>query len=128
MIADQIDLRNECDILCRYLLKEKPTELMYELYLKANHQLKLAPSNREKMIWRKCMSNQSFLYQMDAALPASSYIRKKVHTCLAIAESIPEYSNYFLHSDHGGGFFTIVLTGTKALLIRQLGKIKLMFM
>lgn len=95
-----IDSRFEIDVLARYLLESKATELDFFLYERLMH-LKICDFDKalDVRLWNWCLEHPTVFESVDLALGVfmpNSKIRKRLLFSLSLLEMSPEHSDKFL--------------------------------
>ena len=101
---------NECDTLVRYLVRLPATRNARAAYDRAAQIASVNFTGKQKLLWEACLRNNRLLPFVDAYLAFSQPghpIRKKIFIMLAVLETQPEYSRFFLPST--ASFFKPVL-------------------
>ena len=93
------DLELEARIFGKYLIGKEISKTVIHLYKKSHVESKFEFFGNDSRILEFILKHPSFVGIVDGGLAIQkkdSVIRKKIYYMLAILETIPEYSQYFL--------------------------------
>lgn len=111
-------IKNEADIFCKYLTGKKASADVVLLYGDALKKRPLTLDNKDKKILAFIESFPFFIGFIDGAMAffkKNSAVRKRLFIMLAILETLPEYADFFLSKKHSFFYlFVVVCYGVRA--------------
>jgi hypothetical protein len=125
-------MKEDAEILTRYLVGDAPSEAITNLYISAISKLHILPSSpRDEKLLAFALAHPSYISFIDAAhalFYPRSVLRKKLYILFAILETQPQYAHLFLPEKRArGGFFYAGLVAERALLKALIGRVILFF-
>src|SRR5215510_7923145 len=90
---------HEADTISFYLIGKLPSQREKDLYAAAMQRLNIVLNEKETLLWGKMLKYKRLMAFYDAGLALtnpSSSIRRKIFVMLAILETSPGYTDYFL--------------------------------
>jgi hypothetical protein len=110
----------EAEKIGNYLLNVDVEEREKKIYTSAMQQLNIQFSNYEQNLWENMMDSRWKMACIDAALALknpTNNVRRKLFTMLAILETSPNYTSYFLSKKYSFFYlFKIFTVGLRAIV------------
>ena len=107
---------DECDVLVHYLFGIPPTPRARASYYRALQNMPITFSDKQQSLWESCLKKNWLLAYVDAYLgftQPTHPIRQKIFIMLAVLETQPEFSSFFLPKR--GSFFDFVVVMAKGI-------------
>jgi nucleoside-diphosphate-sugar epimerase len=114
-------LKRECEVFSRYLVKQKPNSFIYKKYDECHRKLDFTPADFHDSILLKLASRTPLLTRTADAYSRffrfNSTVRKKLAYLMAILEVTPPYFRYYDNADRIGLIGFIVRMGLKGITL-----------
>ncbi|MEI8202982.1 MAG: hypothetical protein WCH34_08220 [Bacteroidota bacterium] len=102
-----MELKDEAQVLTKYLIGENTTSEVVDLYTLAIGCLNISFTKNEQNQWDKMMKNVFLLKVIDSGLAIidkNNPIRKRIFLMLAILEAQPNYYNHFFQKERNSWY------------------------